>query len=79
MQKIDSLDEIVMGRDGVMVRQGYHSGVFLPQVARETGWDKETFLMQLCSSKAMLPPQAYHDPQTEIFIFQVEEFSEKEL
>jgi MEMO1 family protein len=76
MQKVTTIDEIVMGRDGVIVQQGYHSGVFLPQVAQETGWDKETFLRQLCSSKAMLPPDAYLDPQTEIYIFQVEEFSE---
>ena len=65
-----------MGRDGVMVQQGYHSGVFLPQVARETGWDKVTFLQHLCHSKAMLPPDAFLDPLTDIFIFQVEEFSE---
>ncbi len=76
MQKISSIDEIVMGRDGVMVKQGYRSGVFLPQVATETGWDKETFLRHLCSSKAMLAPDAYLDPRTEIYIFQVEEFSE---
>ncbi len=76
MQRIYSIDEIVMGRDGVMVKQGYRSGVFLPQVATETGWDKETFLRQLCSSKAMLASDAYLDPQTEIYIFQVEEFSE---
>ena len=76
MQPVTTIDEIVMGRDGVMVQQGYHSGVFLPQVAIETGWDKETFLRQLCSSKAMLSPDAYLDPQTEIYIFQVEEFSE---
>ncbi|MDP8323103.1 MAG: AmmeMemoRadiSam system protein B [Candidatus Stygibacter australis] len=76
MKKIESLDDIVMGRDGVMVQQGYHSGVFLPQVARETGWDKVTFLQHLCHSKAMLPPDAFLDPLTDIFIFQVEEFSE---
>jgi len=76
MKKIKSIDEIVMGRDGVMVQQGYHSGVFLPQVARETGWDKETFLRYLCQSKAMFPPDAYLDPKTDVFTFQVEEFSE---
>ena len=77
MKKISSIDEIVMGRDGVMIQQGYRSGVFLPQVAKETGWDKETFLQHLCSSKAMLPAKAYLDPQTDIFIFQVDDFKEK--
>jgi MEMO1 family protein len=76
MQKIDSYEEIVMGRDGVMVQSGSQTGVFLPQVAKETGWDIDTFLRYLCTSKAMLPPDAYKDPQTELYVFQVEEFSD---
>ncbi|MCF7920066.1 MAG: AmmeMemoRadiSam system protein B [Candidatus Cloacimonetes bacterium] len=76
MQRINSVADIVMGRDGVMVKSGWHSGVFLPQVARETGWNKETFLRHLCSGKANLPADAWKDPETEIYIFQVEEFSE---
>ena len=52
------------------------TGVFLPQVAEETGWDKKTFLENLCSHKAFLPKDAYLDKDTEIYIFQVEKFSE---
>jgi AmmeMemoRadiSam system protein A len=76
MQKINDYREIQLGRDGVMIRQNFNSGVFLPQVAEETNWDLQTFLANLCSHKAGLNPDAYLDPETEIFIFQVEKFSE---
>ena len=76
MQKIKDYREIQLGKDGVLIRQNFNSGVFLPQVAEETNWDLETFLTNLCSHKAGLNPDAYLDPETEIFIFQVEKFSD---
>jgi AMMECR1 domain-containing protein len=48
--------------------------VFLPQVATETGWDLETFLSELCSQKAGLPPDAYKNDQSvklQVFTAQV--------
>jgi AmmeMemoRadiSam system protein A len=78
-QKVGSTDEIVLGRDGVIVKSGWHQGVFLPQVADETGWSKEEFLSCLCSHKAGLSPDAWKNPKTELYIFQAEVFSEKEL
>lgn len=77
-ERVTNLDEIKMGRDGVIVRNGYNSGVFLPQVATETGWDKVTFLSHLCNDKASLPPNCYEDPQTEVFRFEAIVFEEKE-
>ena len=67
---IDDWHKIRLGVDGVIVRRGASTGVFLPQVATETGWDLTTFLGELCSQKAGLPPDSYTDPQTKIFIFQ---------
>jgi len=78
LKKIDSTDEIKMGIDGVLVKKGFNSGVFLPQVATETGWSKEEFLSTLCSQKAGLPPLAWKDKTTEIYIFTAEVFSEKD-
>ncbi|MCL5408811.1 MAG: AmmeMemoRadiSam system protein A [Candidatus Omnitrophica bacterium] len=78
-QKVDSADEIVLGRDGVIVKKGCCQGVFLPQVATETGWSKEEFLSCLCSRKAGLSYDAWKNPETELYIFQAEVFSEKEL
>ncbi|MFA5287592.1 MAG: AmmeMemoRadiSam system protein B [Candidatus Omnitrophota bacterium] len=79
MQKIDNPDKIRLGIDGVLVRKGFKSGVFLPQVATETGWSKDEFMSQLCSHKAGLAPDAWKDKDTEIFTFTAEVFSEKEL
>ena len=75
-KKVASVDEIEMGTHGVIVKKGPHNGVFLPQVATETGWSKEEFLNQLCSGKAGLPPDAWKDKDTEIYIFTVEKFEE---
>ena len=73
---IENIDEIKMGTDGVWIKKGYHSGVFLPQVATDTGWDKKTFLENLCSHKAGLPKDAYLDKDTKIYIFRVYKFEE---
>ena len=79
MEKITDWKQIRMGIDGVWIRKGWQSGVFLPQVATETGWDRVTFLENLCAHKAGLPRDAYKDPSTDIYIYQVEKFSEEEL
>lgn len=76
MKKIGNIDGIELGKHGVNIRRGRNSGVFLPQVARETGWDKNTFLNSLCVEKAGLEPGCWRDPQTEIFIFTAQVFEE---
>ncbi|MGI6393455.1 MAG: AmmeMemoRadiSam system radical SAM enzyme [bacterium] len=76
MEKVASWKELKVGTDGVYIKRGYRSGVFLPQVATETGWDLETFLSNLCSHKAGLPADCYKDPDTEIYKYQVELFEE---
>lgn len=77
LESVSDPDSIVMGRDGVVVRKGYRVGVFLPQVADETGWDKETFLSNLCSHKAGLPLDCWKDPSTHLFRFQAIVFEEQ--
>ncbi len=79
MERVDSADKIILGKHGVLVRKGFRSGVFLPQVATETGWSKEEFLSNLCSHKAGLSPDAWKDKSVELYIFTAEVFSEKEL
>lgn len=78
MRKIASADEIEMGKHGVMIRRGLHSGVYLPQVARDTGWSTEQFLNSLCAQKAGLPADAWRDPSTDIYVYTAEVFSEQE-
>jgi len=77
--RIDDPDKIRMGIDGVLVRKGFRSGVFLPQVATETGWNKDEFMSNLCAHKAGLPSDAWKGKDIEIYTFTAEIFSEKEL
>ena len=77
MVRIYDYRKIRLGIDGVWIKKGFHSGVFLPQVATETGWDLDTFLGNLCAHKAGLSYDAYKDAKTEIYIYQVEKFEEE--
>lgn len=76
LKRIASIDEIELGRHGVVVKRGLHQGVFLPQVAEETGWNKEEFLSHLCQDKAGLPEDAWRGRDLEIYIFTVQKFEE---
>ena len=74
MERVACVDDIKLGVHGVLVRCGFKSGVFLPQVATETVWSKEEFLSQLCSQKAGLPADAWKDKSTELYTFNAEVF-----
>ncbi len=71
------LSRIRVGRDGLIVRRGLTSGLLLPQVPVEQGWDEEEFIIQTCY-KAGLPPDAWMDTDTEIYAFQAQIWCEKE-
>jgi AmmeMemoRadiSam system protein A len=68
MRRIKNAEEIQVGRHGLYLEQGSCRGLLLPQVASEYGWDRQTFLKQTCV-KAGLPPDAWKDPDTRIFVF----------
>jgi len=70
----DPLKEIELGKHGIYIKRAFLTGCFLPQVATETGWTKEQFLSQCCAGKAGLPPDAWMDPQTEVYAFTAEVF-----
>jgi len=74
LKLIDDVDEIKVGRDGILIRKGFSSGVLLPQVATQYGWDRTTFLEQT-SRKAGLPPHAYKEG-AQIYIFTAQIFGE---
>ena len=73
--KKSTIDEIELGKHGVIIKSGSKSGVFLPQVAGETGWNKEQFLSELCSQKAGLDPKCYLDPKVDIKTFEAQVFN----
>ena len=68
MCQIKHIEEIQVGRDGIYLERDPCRGLLLPQVATEYGWDRTTFLKQTCV-KSGLPPDAWEDPATRIFIF----------
>jgi AmmeMemoRadiSam system protein B/AmmeMemoRadiSam system protein A len=73
---ISGADQIVLGRDGVVIRKSGRSAVFLPQVATEQGWTRDEMLDQLCR-KAGLPAGGWRQG-AELFTFQAVVFSEPE-
>ncbi|MEW6614804.1 MAG: AmmeMemoRadiSam system protein B [Thermodesulfobacteriota bacterium] len=78
LRKIDDVEDIQVGKHGIYIEKGYYSGLLLPQVATEYGWDRNTFLEQTCN-KAGLPKSAWKDKDTRIYIFSADIFSEGEL
>ena len=55
--------------DGIYLHCQGETGCFLPQVARETGWDKVTLLNRLCAEKMGLSPDAWRDPAARLMRF----------
>lgn len=71
----DYLSQIEIGRDGLIVEQGFFKGLLLPQVPVEQEWDKEEFLSHTCM-KAGLMPDAWFDKGTKISKFSGQIFTE---
>ena len=75
LKRLPDTDQIVIGRDGLVIALGRRTGVLLPQVAYELGWSREEFLAQLCM-KAGLPLDAWKHPAVELYSFEAEVFGE---
>lgn len=71
-----TVDEIVIGRDGVCVVSGTRRGLLLPQVAREHRWSRERLLTEVCR-KADLSPDAWQQMDVELLRFEAEIFSDR--
>ena len=76
MKPVAGPNDIVVGRDGVLLRKGGRSAVFLPQVAPEQGWGRDEMLDNL-SQKAGLPSGGWRDGAS-FLTFQAIVFSEAE-
>lgn len=75
MREIAGLDDFCLGRDGILMSLGTRRAVFLPEVAKETGWSKSELLSAL-SRKAGLPADAYKSPDCSFMTFTSEVFNE---
>ncbi len=74
-EPITDVARICVGEHGLMIRKGGHSGLLLPQVAGEQGWDRTTFLTHTCY-KAGLPGDAWKSPDASLSIFSAIVFHE---
>jgi AmmeMemoRadiSam system protein A len=70
-------EAVEVGRHGLLISQGAHRGLLLPQVPVEQNWDRKTFLDQTCR-KAGLPLSAWRRDAT-IEAFSAEVFGDSDI
>lgn len=68
MRKIESIDEIIIGKHGLYISKNGRSGVLLPQVASARGWSVIEFLQHTSAEKAGLGKDGWKN--AEIFVFE---------
>jgi AmmeMemoRadiSam system protein A len=76
IERVTKIEEIVVGRDGLIISRGHNSGLLLPQVATEYKWTLEEFLSHTCR-KAGLPLDAWRFRDCRIERFSAEVFGEE--
>jgi AmmeMemoRadiSam system protein B/AmmeMemoRadiSam system protein A len=76
LRRVQLPDEVIIGKHGVLVRRGMRSGLFLPQVPIEQGWDHDEYLDYLCEMKARLPRDSWRKPDTHLYVFEADVFEE---
>jgi AmmeMemoRadiSam system protein A len=69
------LEQVEIGRHGLLVSNGSQRGLLLPQVAVEHRLTAEQFAQETCR-KAQLPPDAWQQPGIQMLGFTCEVFSE---
>ncbi len=72
----DYLDKIKVGKHGLVIEKGVRSGLLLPQVPEEQGWDCKQYLQGLCE-KAGLPTDAWKEKSVTIKCFKGKVFGEE--
>lgn len=73
--EVSSPEKVIVGKHGIIMKNGYNSGVLLPQVPTEQGWNREEFLSNTCR-KAGLQNDCWKDPNTQIETFTAVVFGE---
>ena len=68
--------KVEIGKDGLVIKDEFGSGLLLPQVAIEWGWDSKKFLCETCR-KAGLSPDCWDNMKRNVYKFQAQVFTEK--
>jgi len=74
LKKIESIDEIILGKHGIFIQQDFNSGTFLPQVVEKTEWNVEQFLGHCARDKAGIGWDGWKT--ADIFIYEAVVFKE---
>ncbi|MCW8837125.1 MAG: AmmeMemoRadiSam system protein A [Thiovulaceae bacterium] len=67
-KKINSLDEIIIGKHGIYIQKGSRGGTYLPHVATQMGWNVEEFVKSCALEKAGIGLDKIQD--ADIFIYE---------
>ena len=70
LEPLEDKDKIEIGKHGLYIVKDNRSGILLPQVPVEFGWDRETFLKQV-SKKAGLPEDAWKEAKLYTFTAEI--------
>jgi hypothetical protein len=73
LKKIGSVEDIEIGKHGIVIARKGSVGLLLPQVATEYNWDRTEFL-EHCCLKAGLSRDMWNDKETEIYVFSADIF-----
>jgi AmmeMemoRadiSam system protein A len=73
LQPLEDVSDLIIGKHGLLIVYGQLSGIILPQVAAEYGWNKTQFLEAVCR-KAGLQIGAWKAPNALVFLYSAEVF-----
>jgi AmmeMemoRadiSam system protein A len=66
--RVNSVDDVVVGKHGIYISYEGRNGTYLPQVATDMHWNKEEFVRSCCVEKAGIPPQ--HCKDAELYVYE---------
>lgn len=76
-KKINSIDEVVVGKHGIYVQYGSKNGTYLPHIATQMHWNAKEFVEHCALEKALIKQENLQD--IEIFVYEaivIEELSQ---
>lgn len=73
---VAGVEQIIVGRHGILLEAQCRRALFLPQVATEQGWTREETLAHLCA-KAGLPPDAWQMADCRFQVFEAQVIREE--
>ncbi|HXZ78406.1 MAG TPA: AmmeMemoRadiSam system protein B [Terriglobales bacterium] len=75
LRRVQDIQQVQVGRHGLLMKNGSREGLLLPQVPVEEKWDRKRFLDETCA-KAGMHFGCWKDENTDIFMFTAVVFGE---